>query len=67
MLKLGPYGMFQKLVHDWKGKLKPSETATKVKVSATRTTLLLREPIGGKEQVLMTSPAIFPLLCSQSA
>jgi hypothetical protein len=44
VLKLGPYGMFQKLVHDWKGKLKPSETATKVKVSATRTTLLLREP-----------------------
>ena len=34
-LKLGPYGMFQKLVHEWKGKLKPIEVATKVKASAT--------------------------------
>jgi NAD+ synthase (glutamine-hydrolysing) len=34
-LKLGPYGMFQKLVHEWKGKLKPIEVATKVKASTT--------------------------------
>lgn len=34
VLKLGTYGMFQKLVREWKGKLKPHEVATKVKVSA---------------------------------
>ena len=34
-LMLGPYGMFQKLMHEWKGKLKPIEVATKVKASAT--------------------------------
>jgi len=35
ILKLGPYGMFQKLVHEWKGTLKPVDVATKVKVSVT--------------------------------
>ncbi|WEW54696.1 glutamine-dependent NAD(+) synthetase [Emydomyces testavorans] len=34
ILKLGPYGMFEKLLHDWKS-LKPREVATKVKVSTT--------------------------------
>ena len=32
VLKLGPFGMFQRLVHDWKDKLNPFEVATKVKV-----------------------------------
>ncbi|EER26915.1 glutamine-dependent NAD(+) synthetase [Coccidioides posadasii str. Silveira] len=30
VLKLGPYGMFEKLLHEWKG-LKPRDIATKVK------------------------------------
>ncbi|EEP78065.1 glutamine-dependent NAD(+) synthetase synthase [glutamine-hydrolyzing]) [Uncinocarpus reesii 1704] len=30
VLKLGPYGMFEKLLHDWKG-LKPRDVGTKVK------------------------------------
>lgn len=68
VLKLGPYGMFQKLVHEWKGKLKPSEVATKVKVSATAVYTAVHEAyVGWKGQVLMTSLAIFPLLCNQSA
>ncbi|KAF2493497.1 glutamine-dependent NAD(+) synthetase with GAT domain-containing protein [Lophium mytilinum] len=29
--KLGPYGMFQRLVHEWKDKCSPRETAVKVK------------------------------------
>src|SRR3569623_321917 len=29
--KLGPYGMFSKLLHDWKDKYTPRETADKVK------------------------------------
>lgn len=33
-LKLGPYSMFQRLAHEWKGKMKPNEVATKVKVDA---------------------------------
>ncbi|OJJ45840.1 hypothetical protein ASPZODRAFT_143717 [Penicilliopsis zonata CBS 506.65] len=31
VLKLGAFGMFQKLVHDWKDKLGPKDVATKVK------------------------------------
>lgn len=33
-LKLGPHSMFQRLAHEWKGKMKPNEVATKVKVDA---------------------------------
>ncbi|KAF2465588.1 glutamine-dependent NAD(+) synthetase with GAT domain-containing protein [Lindgomyces ingoldianus] len=29
--KLGPYGMFQRLLHDWRDKCSPSEVAVKVK------------------------------------
>lgn len=35
-LKLGSYSMFQRLAHEWRGKMKPSEVATKVKVSDFR-------------------------------
>ena len=42
-LKLGAYSMFQKLSHEWKGKMKPSEVATKVKVSAPANTSLFRK------------------------
>lgn len=30
--KLGPYGMFSKLLHDWKDEYSPRVTATKVKL-----------------------------------
>ena len=64
-LKLGPYGMFQKLVHEWKGDLKPGEIATKVKVSAVANyTVVLEASVGWKGQMLMTRSAIFPLLCN---
>lgn len=29
--KLGPFGMFEHLAREWKGRLKPADTATKVK------------------------------------
>ena len=30
--KLGPYGMFQRLLHDWKDRMTPREIADKVKL-----------------------------------